>query len=394
VTSHITLSLAAIFGNVVRSLVEFLNLLFSLLRKNRTMGDDPHLANMWSPSSSWFLSSFVAPLLSTLMHLVFLHLVGFDVAGIKNQAHANQFLEKLVFSSCLLISSLQFVVMWRFSTIGATIYTVRKTVTSGAVNQTLFIFGLIFISVTLILLVWKEDSDSILILAAFRGWLFADGDGFNAMGFNKGLTTQVVFCMAAAFFFNVMTLNIIIAVYGHEYDKAQENLKFMFMKGRAHYCASSILSSYLFPWRGALLNYTLKFCAWLLIISSFCLSIYMRSVIIAGLLLGLGQRLYAMSLMQCDWFSPEGDDVEHHQRFLWVCYPEDWASWMSPDDYAGGSSGGNDSDREPAWTGERITSASSLSAIKDAENMESKLAALRQEMDKLMDAMEAQVRNQ
>lgn len=285
------------------------------------------MANMWSPSSKWFLGSFAAPLVLTLLNVVMLISVRFDVEGIKQGRHADTLIEKVSFSACLLLCCLQFVVMLRFATIGSTIYTVRTTISSGAVNQTLFIFGLLFMSFTLILLVWNRGDDSLLILAAFRGWLFADGDGFNDMGM-KVMSTKAVFALFAAFFFNVMTLNIIIAVYGHEYDKAHEDRKFMFLRGRVHYCTSSIISSYIIPWRGKNVHRSLLACAWFMIAASMYTSLHLHNSLYAGVLLGLGERLLTMTLMQCEWFSPEGVDSDAGKRFLWICYSDDWQSWL------------------------------------------------------------------
>jgi hypothetical protein len=400
----ITLALAAVFGSVVRCVLEFLCTLDSVLRKAAEYREDPVMGKIWSPFSRWFCGSFVSPLGATLLNLGFLYTVRFGVHGIKTESHADSMLEKLCFSACLLIACLQIVVMWRFSTVGATIYTVKKTITSGAVNQTLFIFGLIFISVTLILLVWSHDSDVTMILAAFRGWLFADGDGFNKLGFNQGFTTQVIFSMVAAFFFNVMTLNIIIAVYGHEYDRAQENLKFMFLRGRAHYCASSILSSYIIEWRGLLFNRCLTALAWFLMIASVCCSIALHSVLVAGFLLGCGQRMLSISLMQCDWYSREGDDAQHQQRFLWVCYPDDWQGWMD-EIKTGGAHGGERAESMERGVMERGVSRATMAEhhgvgprlsfmpnpSEPPKGDMAKLMALRQEMEKLLDSMESQI---
>mmetsp|Transcript_28469 Transcript_28469/g.45753 ORF Transcript_28469/g.45753 Transcript_28469/m.45753 type:complete len:997 (-) Transcript_28469:126-3116(-) len=408
----IALSLAGVFGSVVRHVAEFGCALFSTMCKRVEFRDDPLMASMWGITTGWFAGSFLCPLIGALLQVLFLCTVSFGVSGVQEKSHADSWLEKMCFSACLLTSCLQFVVMWRFCSIGATIYTVRKTITSGAVNQTLFICGLIFTSVTLILLVWSGGSDFTMILAAFRGWLFADGDGFNALGFNKGLSTQVIFSMVMAFFFNVMTLNIIIAVYGHEYDKAQSNLKFMFLKGRAHYCASSILSSYLIPWRGKFFNRCLSSCAWFMMLLSICLSFTLQSVLVAGLLLGCGQRLLSMSLMQCDWVSPEGFDAEHEQRFLWICYPDDWKLWMNNEsDHNQGAVDSKDSKEEivyrtpvqdpgnafssrdslmtPTGIGERIT----IGSTAEQPRLDVKLSALREELDRLMDAMESQIQH-
>merc|ERR1719424_1099503 len=76
---------------------------------------------------------------------------------------------------------------------------------------------------------------------------------------------MLAFAVFGAFFFNVVVLNIIIAIYGHEYEKSQTDTPLKFMKGRADYCVKSVLSSYTIAWRGTAFNWCLTTAAVLMI---------------------------------------------------------------------------------------------------------------------------------
>merc|ERR1719421_2283479 len=44
----------------------------------------------------------------------------------------------------------------------------------------------------------------------------------------------------------------------------------------------------------------------------------------SAMLLAIGQLLLPMALVQCEWFSPEGQDSSDQLRYLWMCHPRDW----------------------------------------------------------------------
>lgn len=178
-----------------------------------------------------------------------------------------------------------------------------------------------------------------LAIYTYRGFLFGDGDGFNDIGMDIGHENtfggvqadgaMLAFACFGAFFFNVVVLNIIIAIYGHEYEKSQTDTPLKFMKGRADYCVKSVLSSYTIAWRGTAFNWCLTTAAVLMIFMALFVGSSMTFVSfwqmwLSAILLAAGYSLLRMALMQCDWFSPEGQDSEDNQRFLWICHSRDW----------------------------------------------------------------------
>mmetsp|Transcript_82082 Transcript_82082/g.129260 ORF Transcript_82082/g.129260 Transcript_82082/m.129260 type:complete len:972 (-) Transcript_82082:67-2982(-) len=316
-----TLALAGVIAGVARSVLEFASIVIAMLKKSYEFNGDEIMTPMWSLSSDWFWRSIIWPFGHTLCMFLFLfvHLV---------EASAYPKIDKYIYCVCLLTSGLQLIGMFRFQVEGSAIYTIRRTATSSAANQVVCIFGMIFVAVVFILLVLAKGDDDKLVINAIRGWLFADGDGFNGMHMEKGLSDLAVIGVVAAFFFNVVVLNMIIAVYGNEYDKARNELKFDFLRGRANYCTQNILASYLFPYEGEACKRFLICLAVLLMGVCTYGSFYYRSVWLAGLVSAVAQKLLLVATMQCSWFSPEGGDWQNQRRYLWMCCDHEWQGWL------------------------------------------------------------------
>merc|ERR1719181_1572764 len=64
----------------------------------------------------------------------------------------------------------------------------------------------------------------------------------------------ISFSVFGSFFFNVIVLNITIAIFGNTYDRVQDLTPLHFMKGRADYTVKTILACYILPWRGEMVN--------------------------------------------------------------------------------------------------------------------------------------------
>jgi hypothetical protein len=371
------LALCGVFAGLTRSLLELCQVAHSVSRKAEEFEGDEVMAPMWSLLSDWFWTNYIRPSISLILMGAFL------VVHI-NKTHNFVRLEKYIFCVCLLFGGLQFISLFRFQIVGSAIYTIRRTALSPAANQVVFIFGLIFVSFVFILLVLARGDDGLLVIAAVRGWLFADGDGFNEMDMKKGLSDLSVIGLVAAFFFNVVVLNMIIAVYGNEYDKARDELKFDFLRGRANYCTQGILSSYVIPYKGE----TEKQCLIGLSLTIMGLSAYAafryHSVFGAGLVLGAAERLLLMATIQCDWFSPEGGDSKGQRRHLWMCHDIDWPLWLDDCKHSGMESTAAIQDVDAA-IGEGTHDVSKLS-----KSMDEQYSVLLDRMDSILDKLESQ----
>lgn len=110
------------------------------------------------------------------------------------------------------------------------------------------------------------------------------------------------------------------------------------MRGRADFCVKNILSRYVIAWRGETFNQCLTTGALVMILVGVVVS---KGAFLAGasawvhkwisaILLAGGQILLPMSVIQCAWFSPEGQDSGGKSRYLWIAHPPDW-QWNEDD---------------------------------------------------------------
>jgi len=292
--------------------------------------EDPTMMSMWSPTSFWALSYSVPAILQALLAFAFVVDLSFK------DGDRSVFDDRLL-AVCLLLSCFRFIWIWRLSVVGSAIYTIAETFFAAAVNQMLFLTFMLLVSFTFALLVLSKIHTVGQAVFTYRSFLFADGDSFNDIGMtgdhhevwagdNGAL---LLFAVLGAFFFNVIVLNIIIAIYGHEYDKNQVDTPLLFIKGRADYCVKSVLSSYAIPWMGTAFNRFLMSVAFVSFVIAVCLGMMHTHETpwltkLSAFLFAVGLILFRMALIQCDWFSPEGSDADARQRFLWVCHTRDW----------------------------------------------------------------------
>jgi len=288
------------------------------------------MTTMWSPTSYWALSYSVPAILQALLACAFVVHISFEDS-------ARSVFDDRLLAVCLLLSCFRFIWIWRLSVVGSAIYTIAETFFAAAVNQMLFLTFMLLVSFTFALLVLSKIHTVGQAVFTYRSFLFADGDSFNDIGMTGDHhetwagdnAALLIFAVLGAFFFNVIVLNIIIAIYGHEYDKNQVDTPLLFMKGRADYCVKSVLSSYTIPWRGAAFNRFLMSGALVSSVLAICLGLMQNSERqwlnkLSSLLFAVGLIVFRMALIQCDWFSPEGEDADACQRFLWVCHTRDW----------------------------------------------------------------------
>jgi len=327
----ISLPFSIIAGSTMHQIVAVGCTFISTIRK-WAQQQDTTLATMWSPNSPWARNYAISMLLQSSLAMAYVIDLSFK------DGQRSRFDDRLL-AVCLLMGCCRFIWAWRLSVVGSTIYTIVETFVAGAVNQMLFITFMLLMSFIMALMVLSRLHTMGLAAYAFRAVIFGDGDGFSDIGMDishdtvfGGKNTDgvlVAFVVFGAFFFNVIVLNIIIAIYGHEYEKSQQNTPSQFMLGRADYCVKAILSSYMIPWKGETFNRCLILAASISIIISLVLGsspVYVSGVYmwLSAVLFAVGVTLMRMALIQCDWFSPEGQDSEDHQRFLWVCHSRDW----------------------------------------------------------------------
>lgn len=311
----------------------------SLIRKWLQNADDDTMYEMWSPTSKWNVVYTAFQIVNVTLGCILVLDVALKGSSLPGESHRDKFDDALL-ATCLLASCLRFIWMWRLSAIGSRIYTICQTFLAGAVNQMLFITFMLLFSFIVALQVLSRLPSWKLAVDSYRGFLFGDGDGFNGVGMdidhdysvsveNNG--SLVGFSIFGSFFFNVIVLNIIIAIYGNEYDRVETDTPMLFMQGRADYCVKNIMSCYHIKWRGESFHRFLVGVALLSISAGVFVAKYHENIWISAVLLACGQILLPMALVQCEWFSPEGQDSNHNLRYLWICHPRDWQWAMDGD---------------------------------------------------------------
>jgi hypothetical protein len=336
--ARVSLAWTIIAGGALYNLCLTLSTFSAVVRKWQRTQDDT-MASMWSPTSGWSLGFLVPMVLQSCISLAF----AVDLSFHKG---ARGRLDDRLLAVCLLLACFRFIWTWRLSVTGSTIYTISATFFAGAVSQMLFITCMLLVSIILALMVLSRLHTVGLAVSAYRGFLFGDDHGFNDLGMDVGHKhtfggddgVLLLFSVLGAFFFNVIVLNIIIAIYGHEYEKNQINTPGQFMLGRADYCVKTVLACYVIPWKGKEFNRFLTAAS----IGLFTVSIILGAsraykevetyrvlphfwhMWLSAVLFALGQLLLRVAMIQCDWFSPEGQDSDDHQRFLWICHGQQW----------------------------------------------------------------------
>jgi len=367
-------------GNI-HSLIMICLFFVEVSRKCSAHAEDNTMSCMWSPFSRWTVG-YILPMLVQIilgswlvMDLAFKH----ELGGKRDK------FDDMLLAACLLISCFRFIWMWRLSVIGSRIYTMVQTVSSAAVNQILFIMLMLMFAFVSAIMVLARLHTVRLAIDAYRGFLFGDGDGFSGLGMdvahdepvsvteNNG--ALVCFSLFGAFFFNIIVLNIIIAICGHEYDKVEPETPLRFMMGRADYCVKAVLSFYVISWRGESFKRCLTATALLMIGAGIHVGRYEGNMWLSAALFAFGQTLLPMALIQCHWFSPEGQDANDRQRFLWICHSSDWQ-----------------------WASNEVNFEESIASVQDfleenLANVDDKIDAVDAKMDRIIQLLEPNVKS-
>eukprot|EP00931_Biecheleriopsis_adriatica_P061034 TRINITY_DN36683_c0_g1_i1.p1 TRINITY_DN36683_c0_g1~~TRINITY_DN36683_c0_g1_i1.p1 ORF type:complete len:1088 (+),score=167.69 TRINITY_DN36683_c0_g1_i1:25-3288(+) len=125
------------------------------------------------------------------------------------------------------------------------ILAIFKTFFSRTILEMLLIALMIFASFSLafLMLIRKREAGW-TVMYLYRGLMFGDGDGLDRMGLNlddekpehSNHFALVVFMMCGTILFNITILNLVIAIYGNEYDATNSETHLHFLKERAKYC--------------------------------------------------------------------------------------------------------------------------------------------------------------
>jgi hypothetical protein len=240
--------------------------------------------------------------------------------------------DDLLLAVCVLVAAVRFIALVRLSEFGMKLFAIQEVFMSAAVNQMLFISFLCLGCFIVALVVLSRQHSLALAIMTYRGFMFGDGDGFTQLDMDgKGRSILLCFTAGGAFVFNIMVVNIMIAIYGNEYDRAEKDNSGLFLLGRTDYIVNNVLCQYNIPWAGLGTHRALTFTSVAIIIVSMYIGLHLqhhRSMMwVCAVMFAFGQILFSMALMQCEWFSPEGMDADGNERFLWICHARDWKSY-------------------------------------------------------------------
>lgn len=233
--------------------------------------------------------------------------------------------------------------------IGLNIVAVLSSLLSGRMPQMLMVSSLVlFMFVAIFNVLIRNQTTYYMFIYLYRGLIFGDGDGLDFMGMKTDYSdadsdmpekheqpfhalTKGVFMTFATVLFNIVILNLVIAVYGNEYESMVEKSEGMFTRMRSMYCAKYLMLSgestvsTMIAEKLHLLTcgYSLGF---LLIVGSLAWLKYSDQVsYIASFLMAVGFLLWRERAMapHNDWFDTSAEE-EKKPFYLWWCCPHDF----------------------------------------------------------------------
>jgi len=240
---------------------------------------------------------------------------------------------------------------------GKGILAILETFFSGTIQQMLFICGAIFTNFFVAFVVLVPDmGPREVFLHMYRGLFFGDGAGLDELGLDEvnhnyihievlngyHVNMNRTLIVIASFVFNVIILNLIIAIYGNEYEKIKKTTTLMFLKQRLRSCCDLVLSHQRFtrhqpPWYVPIFAMVLcALCAAGIILGEH-LSMQLPYVSawsqVHQLMLAAG--LMAMAEMNIITILVQGSRIDAHRRagherplFMWMCHRSDFNPHM------------------------------------------------------------------
>ncbi|CAJ1429023.1 unnamed protein product [Effrenium voratum] len=122
------------------------------------------------------------------------------------------------------------------------ILAIFKTFFSRTILEMLLIALMIFASFSFAFLTLiRREHAAWTVTYLYRGLMFGDGDGLDRMGLmlgsdnNDNKVALVLFMVSGTILFNITILNLVIAIYGNEYERVNAETELHFMKERAKY---------------------------------------------------------------------------------------------------------------------------------------------------------------
>lgn len=234
--------------------------------------------------------------------------------------------------------------MLRVSSVsGKKILVLLKTLLSGAMREMMLVALLVFASFFLTALILsKEFSVGFVGVALFRGLLFGEGSGLDALGFSlvtpeENQRTDKRFLsllsLMGALSFVVVILNLIVAIYSNTYGQLEENSELLFQKERAKYSCMCLLSLQKLHFSNATaqvwVSRGVKLATAAALATAIALWVQRPDSAVAmscaAVLAALAQVSLQAIMMQSVWFGRQkgGTEGPPEDHFLWICSKTD-----------------------------------------------------------------------
>lgn len=244
----------------------------------------------------------------------------------------------------ILMKAACLVYMLRLTIFGSRVHAITGSFFGGATKEmigiTLLMFFTFFMAFLVIISEQPVDETmagwpmwtktSWVMTSSYRSLIFGDGDGFDALGLNIGTGDYTsnnklmgVFMYLGTFFFNIIILNLIIAIYGNEYDKVEELTPSLFLRERARYIVYHVLSAN-WSWYEPKMLKKVHLAALGCFLGGVLWTWIVQPAYLFGAVLFLVMELLLqVTFVQTDWyFQVEGFGVNKEPRFLFIAHSE------------------------------------------------------------------------
>eukprot|EP00929_Paragymnodinium_shiwhaense_P016752 TRINITY_DN12538_c0_g1_i2.p1 TRINITY_DN12538_c0_g1~~TRINITY_DN12538_c0_g1_i2.p1 ORF type:complete len:1290 (-),score=285.14 TRINITY_DN12538_c0_g1_i2:306-4175(-) len=143
-------------------------------------------------------------------------------------------------AACFLAQTLKVVYMLRVTAgCGKRLLAIIATLFSGTMREMLGLTSLCFLCLLVVFVMIQPDRGiSLILLDLYRGLTFGDGNGLDEMGLmHDRWDSAGGFLSTLGFFstimFNILLLNLIIAIYSNEYNRVETEADLLFQQARA-----------------------------------------------------------------------------------------------------------------------------------------------------------------
>lgn len=311
-----------IVAGLCRYASSFITLLIRFEKKRKR--HKHQMLSMWKFTSPLLIGNMCALVFVALAQLNAARVIA-GIFGIVNEKRSQN--QRAIIACSLLLKCLSLTFLLRLWNGGKQVNVIMRSLLGGAMKQMLLITLGVFASFSFVFLVLNSGSElyvSRVFSSSLRGLLFGDGACFDYYGMNIEVGIDepysAAFFVVGSFFFNILILNLIIAVYGSEYNKLEGDTMLWFLHGRAQYCTITILTAGFLPWQGRWFNRLMFLLAAGMFIAVALLSTLSEHLLLAALVLGGGEVLLSAATIQSEWFSTEGVAAGGEDQFLWICH--------------------------------------------------------------------------